>query len=455
MAAITLSITIVGTLAHRLMEFDFGLPLAGIGLALYLLACWQELPLNGKALTIAAYLGFAVLLGSDKSLMAELQDPLARAGYFALFLGALALLREVATQSPMIERCGQVLIDQPPPRRYLTLTFGSLVMTFLLNMGAITLLGTMVMRGSGTPKDPLGREVAVIRRKRMTLALLRAFCTTPLWSPTSIIMAVMLTAFTDLSWDRLASIGISATVAALAAGFILDRVTRPKHLSHLLPKTPQPFDITPFLPLTLLIAVLTLGAYGLNALTQWGFVLCLILWVPVIAVTWAVIQSGVEQTPETIKTLIRKTPAISLEASHEIAVIACAVFLGSLIASSIDMTATSAFLENLPVSPAILLIAVSWIIVGLSFTGIGPMITVIIAVGVLKDLPLLAGHQEALALSLAGTWAIILGFAPLIAPVRLAARAIETSPHTVGISWNGFFSFLALLALNGALLVTL
>ena len=55
----------------------------------------------------------------------------------------------------MIDRGGRYLVNQPPGRRYLALTFGGHIFGILLNMGGLALLASMLEAG-----ETLGRRAA-------------------------------------------------------------------------------------------------------------------------------------------------------------------------------------------------------------------------------------------------------------------------------------------------------
>ena len=90
------------------------------------------------------------------------------ASYAAFFL-ALTTLRDAAETSPLVRRCGQHLVAQPPGRRYAALTAGGHVFGITLSYGAIELLAAMVMRANtleaaggfgGHPRHPHATHAA-------------------------------------------------------------------------------------------------------------------------------------------------------------------------------------------------------------------------------------------------------------------------------------------------------
>ena len=87
--------------------------------------------------------------------VARAADPLAlflagwrRGASYGAFFFALTTLRDAAETSPLVRRCGQHLVAQPPGRRYAALTGGGHLFGIILSYGAIELLAAMVMRAN-------------------------------------------------------------------------------------------------------------------------------------------------------------------------------------------------------------------------------------------------------------------------------------------------------------------
>ncbi len=53
-----------------------------------------------------------------------LERAVSRAAFFTFFLCSLNFLRDAAQTSPLVQRCGKVIVNQPPGRRYAVLTIG-------------------------------------------------------------------------------------------------------------------------------------------------------------------------------------------------------------------------------------------------------------------------------------------------------------------------------------------
>ena len=117
-----------------------------------------------------------------------------RGASYAAFFVALTTLRDAAETSPLVRRCGQHLVAQPPGRRYAALTAGGHMFGITLSYGAIELLAAMVMRANTLEAAGGSQAIRAIRTRRMLLAIYRGFCVMNCWSPINIMTAVVSTA---------------------------------------------------------------------------------------------------------------------------------------------------------------------------------------------------------------------------------------------------------------------
>ncbi|MBL4873519.1 MAG: hypothetical protein JKY41_09040, partial [Rhodobacteraceae bacterium] len=104
-----------------------------------------------------------------------LEKAVERAAFLAFFLISLFFLQSASATSALVRRSGEALVNQPPGRRYLALTFGGTIFGLLMSLGSLTLLGTMIRQGVKNSSNVKARD---IRLRRMTLALLRSFVDT-------------------------------------------------------------------------------------------------------------------------------------------------------------------------------------------------------------------------------------------------------------------------------------
>src|SRR5690606_30980710 len=105
------------------------------------------------------------------------------------------------------------------------------------HLGVLSLLGLMIRQRNSLAAAGGNDELRQVRERRMLLALLRGFSATPLASPLSIAMAVLLSVLPGLEWVQLLLLGLTTAAILLTFGWVIDRITAPRHLAHLVPPT--------------------------------------------------------------------------------------------------------------------------------------------------------------------------------------------------------------------------
>ncbi|MDF1728746.1 MAG: hypothetical protein P1U53_13450 [Sulfitobacter sp.] len=374
-----------------------------------------------------------------------------RAAFMAFFLNSLSFLQHAAGRSPLLLNSGTILVHQPPGRRYLVLTFGAALFGMLLNLSTIGLLGTMIRKGSEGGANDEARRIAGIRRKRMTLAMLRGFASIPMWSPITVTIALVTAAIPGLTWAQIAIYSAPLAAVFLLTGWIIDR------LGHAL--APAPVEgSTPSLlglmPLLALVVAVPSTAYGLSAALGTSMIAALLIALPLISFGWLLIQE--RHQPRSLSRTAQEVTAHVLPSlpnmRTEITLFSCSAFLGVLIADIIDTVALGQFITGLGLSSGVTLAISAWLIVGLSLIGFNPIITVTIAAGALPQLAGLAISPVAVGVMLVSVWTISVNATPYGTSVRLASRMIEVPPERLGYVWNGFYALAALIVLSAALL---
>ncbi|WP_290648457.1 hypothetical protein, partial [Aquisalimonas sp.] len=143
-----MAVVLLGTIAYQLSGWAPLAVMAQLALLVYLIGQWSLLPRVAHVLLGVAALAVFGLPWFMASPGEALWLALERTIYFATFLACLSFLREAAESSPLVRRCGAVLINQPPAKRYATLSFGAYLIGVVLNMGVISLLGVMVRKAN-------------------------------------------------------------------------------------------------------------------------------------------------------------------------------------------------------------------------------------------------------------------------------------------------------------------
>jgi len=427
-------------IAREFSDWSFFSPLAGGVLVLFAILQWPGINLTYRIFAVLApSLGLALWI-SDAVSAEVLADAVDRAAFFTLFLTALAVLRESAKTSRLVRRCGTVLVNQPPGRRYLLMSFGSHLFSVMLNIGALNVLGTMVRRAIRPSSDPESQRIGAIRRKRMLTATIRGFCGVPLWAPTSVTMLLVLSGIPDLSWEQYAPLGLFWTLLFILWGSVLDRLAykRPKVQSV------NGGNLVHLIPLVGLVALIPSLAFGISQITGLPLFSALLMCAPAIGLTWIWVQYKGKPTRIKRGLILRRMgrsfPETFTNQRNEVVLFAASGFIGVILIPLIDPVAASAFLAQANISNATLMVCISLVMLAFAFIGINAIITVTLILGALQQLPDLNIHPQVQASVIAITWAIFAGASPFTASLRFISGFSGVSPLRFGIEWNGWFS---------------
>ena len=280
-----------GDLADQLLRLPRAGDVAGVAILLFLLLEFRNQRRYAQVLFLAL---FAIgMVG-----VALAADPVAlflagwrRGASYAAFFLALTTLRDAAETSPLVRRCGQHLVAQPPGRRYAALTAGGHVFGITLSYGAIELLAAMVMRANTLEAAGGSADILAIRTRRMLLAIYRGFCVMNCWSPINIMTAVVSTAVPAAPMRLLLPIAFVVSVGMTALGWVEDRLSGARLRT---PGGPRPATTESWAihwRIVALIVLVMMLAEGTAALFRISLVAGVTLVVPLVALGWLIFQS--------------------------------------------------------------------------------------------------------------------------------------------------------------------
>jgi hypothetical protein len=444
-AALCLGLVGLGAVLREIVGLRFAALAALPLLAAYFVLCWRELRSGSRvliALTLAISAWAAFLVSP-----AVFATAIDRAIYFSAFLALLGLLREAAAASPLVGRAGRFLIAQPPGRRYVALTTGGHLFGILLSLGGYALLLDMLRRAN-TLEAAAGRpEVVALRERRMTMAIMRGFTVMPFWSPLSVSMALVLASMPQVSWFELAPIGIAATVAFMALGWLFDRIqSRPARVG--LMATPEPGGFAAFLAVTGHVIALAAATVAVELMTQLPFQKVLLIVVPIYAFGWMWAQTSGrgrgERTVAAARALAAGAGANYPRYANEVTIFATSAFLGVVLAALVPPGLLDRLVAGFALSPALAAPALCLAAALLAIAGFNPMITVAIFATALSSQPIPGLSPREMAFTLCGAWAISVGIGPFISTTVMTSGILGKPLTTVCWRWNGPFGFTAL-----------
>jgi len=397
----------------------------------------------------------AAAMVSAAAAVAWLADParvlahaVGEAASLAGLFTALGFLREAAETSALIHRCGDLMVRQPPGRRYLVLSLGSHLISLVLNFGVLSLLGVMVMRGNTAEAAGGDQRVVAVRRQRMMTALLRGFTVMTVWSPLSVAFAVVQSVVHGLPWSRLLPLQVGLAALQLALGWLIDRLAFPVHAP---PAGEAHLDWTPLLRLAALIAAVVVAAVAVSEALGVRMVMGAVLVVPPSAFAWLAVQHrarGAAGAARAAGEVLASRLVVTLPAfRNEVAMLGGAMFLGTVVAAFIPPDDTARLVAALHLPPLLLSILLAWSVMALAQIGLSQLVTVTLLAGALADLGRIGIDPLVLASGLMGSWALSSCSTPVGAAILIVARLAGVSTATVARDWNGVY------VVTGALLL--
>jgi hypothetical protein len=417
---------------------DIAAPLGAAGLAVYFLREARQFTrfawfnVGGAAIAAAAVIVFTDHAGAL----------LLQAARAATLLGALltsmSLLREAARRSPMVHAAGRALVQQPPGRRYVALTFGGHLFGILFSYGSMTLLGTMVQAGNTLASNGGDADLMKRREKRMMLALLRGFQGQMLWAPTGVSIALILQTMPELTWPEIAMFGVPATIVFLLMGWAYDRATMPKKRPAVMVE--EGVRLSAVLPMAALVAAIILAAIGLEYFFGGRLIAWIIAVAPVFGIGWIALQTPHELGRRLLLFFGDEIPA----QRQELVVLTVASFVGVLIAALLPAESLRGALLTgaIPVWAAVL--GVTWAVVIAGQLGFSPIISVTVIAALLPNPSRYGFSPVALAQAISCGWALTVGSSRSIAATLIIARLVGVPAPIIGRVWNRNFTLIGL-----------
>ncbi len=438
------------TLADQLLRLPLAGDVGGIAILVFLLLEFHNQRRYAQVL-------FLALLGIGMVGVVLAAEPLAlflagwrRGASYAAFFLALTTLRDAAETSPLVRRCGQHLVAQPPGRRYAALTAGGHVFGITLSYGAIDLLAAMVMRANTLEAAGGSADIRTIRTRRMLLAIYRGFCMMNCWSPINIMTAVVSTAVPAAPMRVLLPIAFVVSVGMTALGWVEDRLSgaRLRTRGGLRPATTESWAIhwriVALIVFVMLVAEATAALFGISLVAGVTLV------VPLVALGWLVAQSwrSAGRYASRLPALMRRRagrfllriPGIRSEAT----VLGGSGFMGSHLAACCRPAVSrpwcrAAVGHGAAADPAVAhRHRTAW-----SQSRRGGCITVIGAA--VPDPGALGVPPALLAFACMLGWGLAVTMTPMSSSAIITARWAGVSPWTVTTRWNALYTSSALL----------
>jgi hypothetical protein len=357
----------------------------------------------------------------------------AKGASFASLILALGFLQAPASHSHLVHRCGEFLINQGPSRRYAALTVGGHLFGIVLNLGALSLLGGMMKRSNTLEQAGGDPTIVALRTERMSMAMLRGFSTSTLWSPTTLTVTVSLTLVPDGLWLTILPIGLAMAGLLLFAGYVQDRIQHPPRARAV--ALSYHTDLTlkeTLLPLSILVAAVLGLIIAVRQVSGWPLGTVVILVVPLFSVGWMFWQNIRRNLRLAVGITLRQVGRHAAErlpkSRYEVISLSCGGIVGGCVAALIPPGALGDLLNYLGLPPVALL--------GAAMMQMHPM-------------PV---STLALLLTLVTSWTMFTLLSPFSASALILGNLAEVSPRTIVHKWNGPFALFAAFLFHGLII---
>ncbi|MEM1315980.1 MAG: hypothetical protein AAGI51_15590, partial [Pseudomonadota bacterium] len=345
------------------------------------------------------------------------------------------------------------LIRQPPGRRWIALASGTHVMAQLFNIGMVSLLTPLVMRGAEGEADP---RLAEIRRRRGVSALLRGFSWAVVWSPTAVAPLVLSTLLPEAKRGPWIAAGFAIALAALVLGWAEDRWHfrhARRRLGRVARAAPPPFPRAAYGELLLVCLALLAGVIVFMQATGGTVVFGLMASAPVLLLGWLARQNG------GIGPAARRASAARLAeiwrrwlpATAPLAVtLAASGFVGRAAAAlaPVEAWAAAAGLEAVP--GWLFLWGLTMGVTLLSQFALSPIMMSVFFGALIAELPALPADVTWAALAISCGWAMAMLWSPFATVVLMIMPMTGYGGRVMTWSWNVLYAPLCAGMLAGA-----
>jgi hypothetical protein len=183
--------------------------------ALYFAARARTIKRSGRIILAAAVVSVAgVWLATGQAYLGGLRG----AGFLFVFLVVMQYMAELADRSPKISEAAEIIVSRPAGQRYLFVTFGTHVFALFLQIGAVILIMTLLASRV--------RDAGEATVRSLTVAGLRGFSCTAMWSPLSLGILIVFSNVTGVDYGRFALLGLGCAALFLLAGYWMERGRR-------------------------------------------------------------------------------------------------------------------------------------------------------------------------------------------------------------------------------------
>lgn len=330
-----------------------------IAVTLAILLGWGDMKRVPRGVFLVALVLLVFALVQDPGLIGEAAVNMTRLAGLVL---SVMLLSSVLARSRDLQRISASLFGGRPLSRYLTLAFGTALISVPLNFGSVAVVGSLVA-------NRIQRHGSSAATRNATRAVLRGFGASPTFSPLSISVVLTLTLLPQLDSLSLLLVAVPFAVFMLLAGLIWREpetdVSAEAEVEKAAPGS--------WLRFTGLIAVICMGVFWLGQSSRISYAHAVTLSCLGVVLAARVLAWSRGRNP----------PFVSMaKVSNELAIVGGSAFIGAIISGVV--LAQTGVQSTAPDWPwPLLAAAVPWLFFGAGLAGINPIVIGTLTGGIL------------------------------------------------------------------------
>ena len=426
--------------------------IASIIIGVFVLISLNNLQLSRKIFVFTGFILIILAIIKIPTWPNLIQSSLQSSAFVAAFFLSLSCLRNAASSSQAIEKCGEFLANQNPSKRCLALILGGHIYGIILSYGAISLLGSLAERGA---RREANIEIRKIRTKRMLLAVQRGFIAMTCWSPLTFSVAITTSIIDGSSWSGAAIPCFISALILMILGLLLDFFHKSKinvniNSNDLIRKTGSWNTVMPLIFLFIFLLSLIGSA---QYITNLRAVAVVMLIVPIFSLAWIIYQNynGKDTKILYIRTKERVSGYIFKDIVNyksELILLIMAAFIGTMASSIIAPYINSDVINFSSIPTWLVLVGILWLMPITGQIGMNPILAVYLIAPLLPQAANLGVSPNAIILALTSGWALSGISSPYTASTLLIADLAKITPIQAGLKWNGLFTLMGGLLLS-------
>lgn len=380
---------------------------------------WSEMRVVPKVVFSVAMVAFVYALVADRSLIIQGAVNVTRLAGLIL---SVMLLSQVLSRTRDLQKISVSLFGGRPLPRYLSLAYGTSLVSIPLNFGSVAVVGSLVA-------DRIRRDGDSAATRNATRAVLRGFGVAPMFSPLSISVVLTLTLLPGLGSLQLLTLAVPFSVMLILLGLFW----RESEGASVIATTDEPAGAASWLRFSGVIAGICVGAYVLTNQFDLSYAHGVTLSSLTVVVAGHLLDWLRQQNSQA---------ASMAHVSNELAIVGGSAFIGAII-SGVVLGGFSASPDLSPWLWPVLSVCVPWMFFAAGLCGVNPIVIGTLTGGILGSIWPEAA-VPGLGIAMVTGWGVTAFGTPFAANALLMERLTGYRAVDASLRWSLTLSLTAL-----------